>query len=358
MTRGVSPDVQALLDEAKTLPDCAIRNSTLERAASRAESLGDLDTAWSARNQILSSSASHEDPRFEYLFMSLAWCLAVSDEDPQRFSAEQVLWQYKWVVTAAPEYASVPLSVLLRLVKDLDERFVRAGWGRRAGIHKQLELHLLIGQTDAARALIPQWRALPRDRGSDCPACETDTLVDVLIATGDYREAVLEARPIIRGRLSCATVPHGTFGKLLEPMTRLGAHGEAKEIYSRGRRLVAAMDEGGCRLASPYLLHAARLGEAETAMGVLRARLTQALGKRGDLDRTRWFGRAGKAMAILSERGVDDVECPPIPGIHRGGAIAASALAEHFLAIARRHAGLLDARNGNPMYTRWLEALA
>lgn len=356
-SRFVEPDVQAILDEANFLPECAAKNALLERAASYAETLGDLDTAWSARCQILSSSSSHESPKFETLFVCLAWCLAVSDREPQRFRADSVLWQYKWVATAAPEYASVPRSVLGRIVDDMDERFQRAGWGRRAALQKRLEQSLLTGDLHAARELVAPWRAAPRDRGADCLACETSTLVAMFAELGDDDAALKEARPVISGRLSCATVPHSTFGDLLLPLTRMRKHADARSLYDRGRRLVAGMEEGGCTLSSPYLLHAAFLGEAEQVTDILRARLPQAASLRSDLDRAEWFRNAAGAMEFLIRRGVAAIESPRVPGVCEGGECEVGALRDGFGAIASVHASALDARNGNRYYTKLQETL-
>ncbi len=355
-SKRIEPEVQSMLDEAGMLPECSAKNAILERAASRAESLGDLDTAWSARCQILYSSSAHEAPRFESLFMCLAWCLAVSDREPERFSASTVLWQYKWVATAAPTYARVPRPVLDRIISDMDERFIRAGWGRRAGLHKRLELHMLTGDHDKARPLVAAWRAAPRDRGSDCNACEASCLASLLADLGDDEAAIREARPIIAGRMSCATVPHSTFGTLLLPLTRLGRHAEARTLFDRGRRLVARLEEGGCTLSAPYFLHAAYIGETEQAVSMIRTRLRQAVSLKSDSSRADWFGRAALAMDLIARRGETGLDLPTLPGVPESQDPAI--LAGHFRQVATLHAHALDGRNGNDFYMRQIPLLA
>lgn len=357
MRTRADPSTQALIDEAYRLPECAARDALLERAASCAEALDDLETAWRARCDILNSSSAHEAPRFETLFLCLAWCLAVSDRDPERFSPGHILWQYKWVATEAPAYAQVPRTVLERIVSDMDERFVKAGWGRRAGVHKRLELMMLLGEHDEARALVEQWRRTPRDRGSDCNACETDCMAELLALLGEDEQAVRAARPIVQGRLRCATVPHSTFGKLLLPMTRLKKHDTARELYDRGRRLLASTEEGGCKLASPYLTYAAFINDVQQATGILRNRLAQAVSLRADLARMRWFGHAAAAAGFLQQHGLAAVELPRVPGLTEEGENALSTLHERLLGLARHHAAALDRRNANSYYSTWLDQL-
>jgi hypothetical protein len=355
--RLVDPGVQALLDEADMLPECAARDAVLRRAASRAETLNDLDTAWAARCRILSSSPAAVAPRFETLFLSLAWCLAVSDSDPRRFPATSVLWQYKWVATAAPKYASVPRAVLERLIDDMDARFAAEGWGHRAGLHKRLELCRALGEIESAKELVGRWRSTRRDRGADCMACEADSIADLLVALGEDEQAVREARAIVLGRLCCATVPHSTFGLLLLPLTRLGRHAEARDLYERGCRLVAALESGGALYSAPYLAYAGWIGDVARAHAILRARLPQAAALPSDTDRLRWFGWAGVGLEFLARRGTEELELPRVVGLTDGGTASVVALSRACRVVADRHAEALDHRNGNTMNATWLDTL-
>ncbi len=355
--RTVSPEVQLLLDEAYSLPDCAARDAALERAARAAEALGDLDSAWSARCSVLGSSSSHSAPRFDTLFMCLAWCLAVSDRDPERFNPSSVLWQCKWVATAAPGYASVPRGVLDRIIDDIEVRFSRASWGRRAALHKRFELFALVGELDRAREIVPEWLASQRDRGSDCPACEIGSVVWLHSSLRDDETAVRHARPIMQGRLSCATVPHSTFGTLLLPLDRLGRRAEARRLYDRGRRLVAALQDGVCRFAAPYLYYAARIGEYDDVVAQVRSGLRHSLSLRSDLDRLEWYGAVGAALEVLARNGIERIDVPVVAGISDDGWLSPAAYSRHCLRIAEAHAAALDRRNKNDYYTRLCRAM-
>lgn len=357
------PVLQSMLQESYRLPDSAARDALRESIASRAEALGDIDTAWSMRCAVLSSTTTHNNPRIQSLFLNLAWCLAVHDRAPDEFNPQRVLWSYKWVATDAPRYASVPTSVLHRLIDDMDARFLRAGWGGRAGLHKRLELAMLTGNPAAARELLARWSGVARDRGSDCAACEANTVVDLHTMLGDAASAVRHAQAIIGGRLSCTTVPHSTFGLLLGPLTSLGRTRQADELYQRGRRLVASMAEGGCTYATPYILYAARRGDLSNAAGMLRTRLRQAVKLQSDADRLITFGPYAVALTLMSRQGDDANEWPPPSGFPGHGAldgelVSTGRLAEICSAIALAHARALDLRNGNNYYAAWLARLA
>lgn len=355
-SRRVDPAVKSMLDEANRLPDSVIRNSMLERAACAAEACLDLDTAWQARCSILRSSSSHEDPRFETLFMSLAWCLAMSDRDPVRFSPSQLLWQYKWVVDASPKYARVPKEVLRRLIDDMDARFVREGWGRRAVLHKRVQLLHALGELEKACELVEEWRAIPRDRGADCIACEVNGMAALWADCGNSKAAIREARPIVLGRLTCATVPHSTFGLLLQSLLMMGEHATARDLYEKGRRLVAAMGDGGVQFVAPYFAGAAFFRDVGQVSAILRTRLHEAMALQSDCDRMRWFGHAAVGLEMLAESGVDELEVPQVPSLaFHGSVVSPRELAGVFRSLALGPAQALDARNGNSWNVHWLE---
>lgn len=362
-TSGRDPALQAMIQEVHRLPASSARDAMHERIAARAEALGDMQTAWRTRCEILSSSAAHAAPRFETLFLNLAWCLAMHDRFPAEFPANRLLWSYKWVATTAPLYASVPMSVLHRVIDDMNERFLRAGWGPRAGLQKRVELSMLTGNPAGAQELVSQWCAVSRDQGSDCVACEANTVIEVHEALGDYAEAVRHAGPIIGGRLSCATVPHSTFGLLLRPLMALGRGRQADELYHRGRRLVAEMTENGCSYAAPYVLHAARTGDFAAAAAMLQGRLRESVRLQADATRLRTFGSFAVALAIISRKS-DGIDLEPLAAevLASGRSADESAgtadPAERCWAIAGAHAQSLDLRNGNDYYRGWLKRLA
>jgi hypothetical protein len=359
-SRPPDPAVQSLMEEAARLPECAAKIVLLERAATRAEALGDLDTAWQMRLSILGSDTTHADPRFETLFLSLAWCFGLSDAEPDRFPIDDVLWQYKWVCTQAPRYASVPLEVLERLLQDLHERYVRAGWGRRGALQMRIEMLEATGRSEEAKALVPEWLAIPRDRGADCHACELDAAARLLGGLGLDEESLRVALPIVRGERRCSVVPHSTFGQLLAPLVRLGRLAQARRLYDQGRRLVAAMSSGGGggRLSGPYLLHAAFVGEIDAAHSILRTRLPEAARLRSDEDRFVWHTHASLALRRLHDLGEIELELPHMHEFGASDRTDAVVLAARLESIARSHREALDRRDGRESRLRWAQTLA
>lgn len=355
--RAVDPAIQRLFEEADSLPECAARASVLERAAATADSLNDLDSAWQARCRLLASIAVLATPRHESLFVSLAWCLAVSDRDPERFDVGRVLWQYKWVVEQAPLHAKIPRRVVEALADDLETRFRRAKWGARAGIHKRIGMHQLMGEFDAALRLVPAWKAAPRDRGADCVACELSGFVQLLIEAGRHAEAIREAQPILRRNLRCATVPHSTFGELLISFQLLGRNDDAVSAYEKGRRLVLEMDEFGATLAAPYILFAAQTGRIDDAVDLLRRRLPAYAELQADYQRVRVFGRLWRAFQSLESHGLRQLELPHVKGWVTTTPAEVEPLRARCRDEAFRGATALDARNGNDALHRWLTRL-
>lgn len=355
--RPDDPQLQRLREEAEQLPDCSARNLVYERLATVAENLGDFDTAWSARLSILASTSTHNDPSFATLFLNLAWCLTQSDTDPERFPVRSVLWQYKWIATQAPCYAAVPRGVLERLVDDMEQRFVAAGWGTRAGLQKRIELCMLLGDYTAALSGVERWRTARRDRGSDCDACEATTLVELHLLLGRDADALREARDIVNGKLRCSTVPHSTFGHLLLPLEALGRRDEAASIFDRGVRLLSEMESGATKISGPYLVYAAARRPTDFAVGLLRLRIRQSRDLRNDEDRCQWFSCAAVALELLAKRGVASIDTS-IAGADadtRASEMATNVLASQFATTAATHASLLDGRNGNRSRSERLE---
>ncbi|MEM1185319.1 MAG: hypothetical protein AAGI53_10000 [Planctomycetota bacterium] len=354
---AADPSVQVLLDEAYQLPECTARNTLFERAAVLAETLGDLDIAWEARCSILQASETYHDMRFENLFLSVAWCLALSDRDPERFPASRVLWQYKWVATTAAEYASISADVLRRIVDDMNTRFLGAGWGPRAGLHKKLQILKTLNRHDEAAEGLEQWRTTGRDRGADCNACECAFEVELLLALGRDEEAVKRAAPLIRGRLSCSTVPQSIFDEIAFAQARLGKLDKARELFDRGRRLIAGMDLPDSDLIDGYLLFAASDGQGDLAESLLRIHLPRVGKIYSDEKRCAWFANVALAAARLDEAGHGSIETRPAPGVSDGGVISTRQLTERCQRIADQHAEALDLRNGNDGNARWIREL-
>lgn len=355
--RPMDPGLSAMLDEAGRLPDCAMKAALLDRAAGIAEALGDLEAAWDARLEILGLETTAAAPKFETLFLCLGWCLALSDREPERFPPARVLWQYKWAAANAPDFASVPRSVIERLVDDLDQRFLSAGWGRRAGLHKRLEICLALGEPDRADAFLDPWRTAPRDRGSDCLACEASMVVELHCVQKRDAEAFRAAKPIIEGRLSCLTIPHRTFGYLLDPLLRLGRINDARELFDRGRRLLAQMETGGATYIGPYIHYAARRDTPQTTLQLTRRFVREAADMASDRDRLRWFGCAGNALARIAPRDDQETKLEAVPELGLPADATITAWAARFEGLARDHAAALDRRNGNPFFSQWLESL-
>jgi hypothetical protein len=58
---------------------------------------------------------------------------------------------------------------------------------------------------------------MPEDDLSNCAACLLDEQVSYTVYSGDNDRAVALSAPILDGELTCKSVPHRTYAKLLLP---------------------------------------------------------------------------------------------------------------------------------------------
>ena len=89
----------------------------------------------------------------------------------------------------------------------------------------------------------------------------------------------------------------------------------------------------------------------------MRIRLPQAVSLRSDYERADWFGWAFAALTFLERHGVQTIELMRVPAIAEAGEAPINQVATACREIALRHAGALDARNGNTHYTDWLNGV-
>lgn len=105
-----------------TAPDVD-RLESLEEKIRAADSAGDLATAFSARNELV--TAAMMSGRSEKALPAFAWCLARSESAPGAGPVRtfELLWKYKWVAHSLPQFPDVTLERIEALLADMAERY-------------------------------------------------------------------------------------------------------------------------------------------------------------------------------------------------------------------------------------------
>lgn len=303
--RHKDPRLSALLSEAYSQSSGPRRMFLLEQAINVADALGDVKSGWDLRLRMINDA---EMSGFgDRTIVAVAWCLGVSDRDPQTFPIERVLWQLKWVVLNAVDYATVPRRAIMGVLDELESRYRAAGWGMRAVYHKRMSAHWALGDLDQVRHFERLWQAAPRDTGSDCLACERDQLIELRLQFGEAERAVRDARPLIEERQSCSHVPQRTYCRLTFSNWALGRHVQAMEMQRRG---VKATREGLEYLVQSvqHALFAACTGAHQTALTLLERRLRDIERATAETSRLIGYQCAASTIRALRLLGHDSAE--------------------------------------------------
>src|SRR5262249_30234515 len=90
--------VERLLAESEQLQDGPAKVALIGQAAAVADSHNDVELAFCVRKGLLGACLSAD--QCELMLVTFTWCLAQHDRDPERFPAERLLWEFRWVVSS------------------------------------------------------------------------------------------------------------------------------------------------------------------------------------------------------------------------------------------------------------------
>ncbi|MBB6098346.1 hypothetical protein HNR42_001771 [Deinobacterium chartae] len=347
-------EIDTLLERAEALPYGSEQVALVEEAVRLADLQGDLEEGFRTREALLEAATFGGYP--EKTLTAMAWCLAQSDRDPERFPPENLLWEYKWVLRAALSFPQVPWSRLEATLADFERRAAACGVGQRVVLGKRFDLALHRGDLETARRLYPQWSYAPRDWLSDCAACEAQDGVRLAIESGNAESAFSRAKRLLAGQLTCDSKPEATYASLLVPALRLGRPEQAEEFFERGYPLVRArrnmLDLCGEHLAYLALTHDYGRGAA-----LLERHLPWALEATDLLDRFNFELGASLWLGRLEREGVQKLNVH-LPAEQLPGDLDTSsvpALQGFLEGRLRDLAARFDARNGTGYFAQRLE---
>jgi hypothetical protein len=348
----VSERIEQLLDEAEALEEGPLKADLLEEAVRAADRAQDVEAGYQARLAFMRAAALAD--RADRMVVAFTWCLAQSDRDPERFPQEQLLWNFKWVLPALEEGAQLPLERIEAVLAEMTRRYEKAGSTLRAvrGVQRDLAMHR--GDRQAAAVFHRQMMRMPRDRLSDCPACERDSVVEYLLFQGCYTQAVDHAAPILAGYLSCSSVPQVTLAQVLVPMLRLGRLDEAADHHRRGYRMISRNPEY-LRSWAHHLDFLTLTDNLTRGLRHLERHLADALASPSQTSQFAFFLSARLLLDRLVEQGQASLRLrlPAGFALHRpGGKYDTAELAGWFAARAVVLARRFDERNGTGYFAR------
>ena len=354
--------IDELLLEAYDAPLGSARLGFLEAAVNLADQHNDLDRAFTARQQIIQTGVFCGAP--EKALPAFSWCLAQSDRYPDKFVASQggfandLMWEFKWMVENLPLFPQVTRSQLDATFDDMERRYTAHNISLRpVWMHRGLAAATMGDGNDRIVELRRHWQDLRRDVYADCTACEAAKEIRIHLELGEHERALKRAEPVIDGRLTCAQVPASVMCELLSPLHERGQTARADELHQRGYRMCKTNPEF-TESVGIHLRYATLRGRLDEATRIFERHLIWALEMRTPHWQLAFYlGALTYLTRVVSNSAELRVRLPPEHELSRDdGVYDGQQILGWFEQTSRAIADQFDERNGNDRYTRLVDA--
>ncbi|MGW0804584.1 hypothetical protein [Nonomuraea sp. NPDC002799] len=345
----MTDDVRALLAEAEGMPYGEARSVLVERALREAEAR--REHVIEARLALTTCYQFGGEPVKSFATFSRS--LTDHDAEPGRWDEEQahrLLWQFKWIMGSVRRFPEIPLPRALALQEEMERRYRQAGDLMHAVHAARCNLAWHLGDEAGVAEWFHRWRTTPRDRLSNCQACDIGSQAFILAGLGRDEEAVAIAEPVVSGRFTCRSQPQSILCVLLPIYVRTGRLDAAAEAHRRAYRLVQGkvpyLDDVG-----DHLRFCARTGNEARGLEILERELPL-LERPPSPDQAAWFMMG----ATLVLRRLEETGHTALTVRRSGADVPVPVLRAEMEAGARAIAARFDARNGNDVHTLRMEA--
>lgn len=231
---------EQLREESWGMPDSPQKLYMLEEAIRIADRYLSENSAYYARLEY--TTVAMECGRSEKMFVSFAWCLARFERDPAKFGSHRILWQYKWILNSSWRLPQLSLALVDRMFADFKEKCGQHGYSLRPYYQQLTKYMHALGRLPEAAEAYREWRAAPRDSLADCSACEQNLFGEHHFKIRRYKKGMQALQPILSGKMSCRSVPHNTYSKMIVPLLELGEKEKALETARKAMRLLKPSD--------------------------------------------------------------------------------------------------------------------
>lgn len=346
-----------LVEQADRLENGPGKIALLEEAVRIADSHGDIAEGFRIRQLLI--SASEFGGRPELTLVAFSWCLSEFDRDPEAFNLHGLLWKYKWVVTTAVNFPQISRSKIDELLDDMEERFRQYGSTLNAVHHKRRSVAKSMGDREKAIKANQMFNRTARDELSDCAACVADSMIEYYQFLNKPAEAVKYGMKVLKGNLTCATVPHRTYSNLLLPMIYCGRAEEAMDYHVHHYNLVAR-HPGLLASAMEHVLFLAMTCNLSRAMKLWQSHFPSGLATSCPSTRFEVLRKSLFLLERLKMEGKETLKLrlPSSVGFHR---LDGKYTLEEIQSWTRREAESLadqfDQRNGNRHESQQLAAI-
>jgi tetratricopeptide (TPR) repeat protein len=227
-------EVRADLRRCRQLPNGRAKVQRLESLAEQAREIGDHHVE--AEVLISLSNAYEYSSERERIPLPVGRVLQLLDRFPAEVGdlSHTIHWHLKWLTGALIDNPGVPLSTTYRWLDECESRYRQRGYSPRPVHAHRSRLARSLGDDATASALMEAAIAAPRDKMSDCAACEQNGFGESRAAAGDDEGALEHWRPVLDGSKRCMEEPHRTLSRALLPLLRTGRADDARSAFLRG----------------------------------------------------------------------------------------------------------------------------
>lgn len=226
------------LQENQRRPYGRTRTVTAEELVDAAERFEEPVALFRTLLELQEAYAYGSEPRKSPVVF--ARLLNLFDEQPEVFDERLrhlLFWRFKWVAGALRALPEIPLASLRQWLKEMKDRYEKAGLGLQPYYGQVYQLASHTGQDTAVAYEL--WAGRTRTALSDCEACEICERALYHLAAGDDERALRAWEPVLAGQESCQEEPARSLSYALLPLLRTGDTDRARELHLAGYR--------GCR---------------------------------------------------------------------------------------------------------------
>ncbi|WP_020519689.1 tetratricopeptide repeat protein [Catelliglobosispora koreensis] len=331
--------------QAQAMPDGPAKFQALDMAIRHADASGDAKLAFEFRHESIETFTFGGDDRRAFLAFSQS--LAAYDRDPtvaDDYSEHTILWQFKWVVNALPDFPDIPLDRTYAVLDDMQRRYLLGGHSLHAVHQARWQIAMHVGDFDAAARSYHDMVTSKMDSLANCSVCVPSAQTRYLSEIGKFEEAVKVGGPVKRGW--CRRQPRWVQAYLMLPYLNTGQHAEAAEAHRNSYRQMRTdhTDLGGIGLHLTFL---GRSGNETRGLEVVEKHLPWLEVSPSPADSLQFAAPAALVLNRLSANGFGDTTLlGRASATGRRQETTVDALRGELAAFARDLAAKFDARNG------------
>lgn len=205
------------------------RITLLKQAINLADTHNDIEWGFDLRLDLIRDEK--ETSRCEESLPAFTWILDTYDKNPELFSEDSFLWEYKWMLGSVRRNSSVSMEQIDSIAEDFKERLQRNGYSLRPYYTVKVHLAFFLNDLDGAEKYIELRNKELRDEMSNCRACELDDDVELELRRGNFDKAIATGNSMLTKKLVCAHMPFSCYCNCVKYFRKAGEMEKAHEYF-------------------------------------------------------------------------------------------------------------------------------